>query len=254
MHNSVPLHTLVRFLNKKLNTRGIPDISKNGLQVSGKKQIQCVGFCVDACLKTFELAKRAKADLIISHHGLIWKAKKDLTGLKNKRINFLKRNKINFYASHLPLDVNFKYGNNIQIANMLELTDLKKFGSYHGLKIGYYGRLSTTCSIKNLTTLIEKKLKTKCICLNFGKKKISTIGIVSGGGSFSLAEASRKNIDCLITGETSHQIYHEAEDLKQNLIFAGHYATETAGLKALMLLIKKEFKLKTVFIDSPTGL
>ncbi|MFH1654079.1 MAG: Nif3-like dinuclear metal center hexameric protein [Pseudomonadota bacterium] len=246
------INSIVKFLNKTLRVRSIKDSSRNGLQVRCNKRIRKIGFAVDASLSTFKKAKAANVDLIIVHHGILWKGFRDKTGLIKRWIMFLQKNKISLYACHLPLDMHEKYGNNIQLAQLLDLAKIKKFGRYHGKSIGYQGELQTPLTIDALAKKINRKIKSKCINLAFGKRKIKMIGIVSGGGSSAFTEAFQKNLDCFITGEASHMLYHAAKDLHQNVILAGHYETETVGVKALIPLIESHFGISTLFIDNPT--
>lgn len=245
----VKLNTIVRFLNKELNVRKIKDSSRNGLQVRGKAEIKRIAFCVDACMELFEKAKQKKCDLVVVHHGLLWKGKKKDV----KRINFLKKNKTSLYGCHLPLDLNEKYGNNIEICRVLGLSRIKKFGRYKGVNIGYAGELEAV-NFNSLIKRLNKSLKTKCKYLKFGKNKIKRIGVVSGGGADTISEAIEKKLDCLLTGEYSHGRYHQAKEGKINIIAAGHYKTEIFGVKALIGLLKQKFNIETVFIDIPTGL
>ena len=113
------------------------------------------------------------------------------------------------------------------------------------------GKFKQEIEIEKLKKIIEDKLNTRCTVLNFGRDKIKTLGIVSGGGSDSLSEAVNKKIDCLLIGEAPHAKYHETKEEHMNLILAGHYETETVGVKALMPVLEKKFGIKTVFIDAP---
>lgn len=249
----VKLNTIIRFLNKELNVKRIPDSSKNGLQVRGKTEVKRVGFGVDACMELFERAKDKKCDLIIVHHGLLWKGypKTDIT---QNRINFLKKTKMSIYGVHLPLDLHKVYGNNAEICRLLDVKRLRKFGMYHGVNTGYSGEFGKLVNLNSLIKKINVKLNVKCNTLRFGKNKIKTIGVVSGGGASALNEAISKRLDCFLTGEIIHASYHFAKEGKINLLEAGHYKTETLGVKALMRLLKEKFKIETVFIDIPTGL
>ena len=246
------LPTIVRFLNQILNTRSISDTSRNGLQVKGVKGIRKIGFAVDACLSTFQKAKKLGVDLLIVHHGLYWKGQRDKTGVVRDRVRFLKKNKMSLYASHLPLDLHEKYGNNIELARLLDLREIKKFGKYHGMAIGFQGRFFKAVSLRSVARKLDKKIGSKSLLFLFGRKKIRTIGIVSGGGASALVEAYKKRLDCFITGEAPHHVYHEAKDRRQNVILAGHYETETVGVKALMPLLRKKFGVKTVFVKNRT--
>ncbi len=250
------LKEVVEFLDKELRIKKIPDKSKNGLQVNAAScEIKKIGFTVDACLTTFEKAKKQQLDLLIVHHGLIWKREKGKyhLALKKKRINFLKTNRISLYAAHLPLDMHEKYGNNILLAKLLKLTKIKKFGNYHGINISYEGNLEKQTTLHKIKAILNKKLKTKCIVVEAKKTKIKSIGILSGRGTSVIAEAVKKKIDCFLTGEIDHEEAAGARDSNLNILSAGHYATETLGVKVLMPVLKQKFKVKTILIEDSTG-
>jgi putative NIF3 family GTP cyclohydrolase 1 type 2 len=96
-------------------------------------------------------------------------------------------------------------------------------------------------------------LDTKATVIGFGKK-VKNIGVVSGGGWSAIYDAEKLGIDTLLVGEPSHSAYTLAEEMKVNLIFAGHYATETLGVRAVGDMLQRKFGLLTEFIDHPTGL
>jgi dinuclear metal center YbgI/SA1388 family protein len=246
------LNTIVRFLDKELSIRKIKDSSKNGLQVRGNSEVKKIAFGVDACMELFEKAKKAGCDLVVVHHGLLWKGKK-ANDILRKRMGFLKKNKISLYAAHLPLDLHQKYGNNIELCRILKLKNVRKFGKYHGINIGYAGDTEKPISLTDLSRKISIELGTKCNYMKFGKNFIRRIGIVSGGGADAIPEAAKKT-DCLLTGEYKHSSYHTAKELGINVLAAGHYKSETLGVKALMPLLKQKFNIGTIFIDIPTGM
>jgi dinuclear metal center YbgI/SA1388 family protein len=243
------LNSIVKFLNRELKVKSIKDKSKNGLQVRASENINKVGLATDACMDVFKKAKKLKCDLVIAHHGLFWKNLRDVSNVTKYRVRFLKKNKISVYASHLPLDKHIKYGNNAEIFRLLNAKPKELFGG-----VGYLGYLEEARSLDSIVKELNKKLDTKCKVLKFGKSKIKKIAVVSGYGAPDVLEAIKKKADLFITGETSHGYYDDAEEGRMNVIFAGHYKTETLGVKALSPLLKKKFGLKTVFIDSPTGL
>jgi putative NIF3 family GTP cyclohydrolase 1 type 2 len=80
------------------------------------------------------------------------------------------------------------------------------------------------------------------------------MAIVSGFGADRAAEAKRLGADTLLTGETSHANYYAASDYDLNVIFAGHYATETVGVQALGGHLANRFDLATRFFDFPTAM
>jgi dinuclear metal center YbgI/SA1388 family protein len=246
------LNTLIKFLNKELKVSKIKDSSKNGLQARGKSEVRKIAFGVDACMELFKKAKAKKCDLVIVHHGLLWKPQKREELLK-KRISFLKKNKISMYAAHAPLDSHPTLGNNAQLAKILDAKLNKKFGYADDVWWGYSGTIKPT-TINKIKNIYDKKLKTKSRLLNFGNKKIQKIGFCSGGGSFVIPETKKQGLDILITGEIKHGNYHTTKELAINVIAAGHYATETLGVKALAEPLKQKFKINTEFIDVPTRL
>ena len=250
------LKQITMYLNKELKINSFKESSKNGLLVKASGNITKIGFCVDPCMESFQKAKKFGCELLITHHSIIRKGVRD--ELREKRISFLKNNMISLYSLHQPLDINPKYGNNIIIARHLGLYLIKMFGKEKSGYWGYQGRLrkplSTNTILAKINAILPLYIVRKPIILNFGRNKNKNIAIITGSGSFALTEAKRNNIDLLITGEIKHSTYHEAKELGINIIAAGHYNTETLGVKTLQKLLSDKFKVKTVFIDCPTGL
>lgn len=245
----IKLNTIVRFLNKELKINKIKDSSKNGLQVKAKPYVKKIGFAVDGCLSTFKKARRSNVDLLIVHHGIKWKPQK-YKEITKKRENFLKKNKISLYAAHLPLDAHCEYGNNIGLARILKLKRPIKFARYHGFKIGYKGFFKKPKTLAQISKILNSSLSTKSRIFPCGKKIIKLVGIVSGGGEDAIEECVENKIDCLVLGEIPLNAYHRAGDFGLSVIAAGHYTTETIGVKLLQNLLKEKFNIKTVFIEN----
>jgi dinuclear metal center YbgI/SA1388 family protein len=246
------IKNITGFLNRTLRVRNIKDSSVNGLQVRSRKAgpIRKVGFAVDACISTFEKAKKLGVDILVVHHGIKWRPQKD-RDLEAKRAAYLKRSNIALYAVHLPLDLHKEQGNNIQLCRLLDVQGPRKFGKYHGIKIGYAGRFKKPIRLNSIAAVVNKKLNTDCRVFGFGKDRIRSIGIVSGGGGSILKEACTLSLECFLVGEIDLAVYNAAKDLGMNLLVAGHYATETVGVRALMPIVKNAFGVETVFIKDP---
>lgn len=252
------LKNIVEFLNNYLKIRDIKDASRNGLQVKGRSEISKIAFTENASLDTFKMALKEKADLIIVHHGIFWKTKykksPSFDKITRRRIKFLTENNISLYASHLPLDRHKTIGNNSQLLKLLGAEIKSPFAKSGKKFVGWIGKFKSPVPLAKIVKTLNKHLKTKCKTLPFGPHRIKTIAVCSGGGGPSIFyEALGKKIDLYLTGEIS-EVYTSAKDAKLNVIFAGHYATETVGLKALIEAVKKKFRVKTIFIDDPTGL
>ncbi len=231
------------------------DSSMNGLQVACQKpKITRVAFAVDACLQSFQKAAQDGADLLVVHHGLFWGQPLALTGGHYQRLKTLLQADIGLFASHLPLDAHPECGNNVVMAQALGLGELKPFGTYHGVKIGFSGRLSTPLTLDRVCEILWGGRDQTLQILPFGKAEISTIGIVSGGATSEVREAIAEGLDLYITGDADHTIYHEAYEAGIHVISGGHYATETWGVRRLAQVMTSETGLSTVFLDSPTGL
>ena len=247
------LKNLVAELNKYLKVEEIEDKSQNGLQVEGKHQVKKVSFAVDACQDSFKKAVESNSNLLIVHHGLFWSEPKLLVGNHLKRIKFLIENELSLYACHLPLDLHPEIGNNIQIIKILGLTPENKFGNYHGTLIGYTGYYEDEMNLDDFIHKVQEKFNTKPVFFKFGGNMVKKVAVISGGGADLITQIEDTEVDTFFTGEPKHEIYRYTKEIKKNIIFAGHYATETLGVKALQKYIKDRFNLDTHFIDLPTG-
>ncbi len=247
------LEEVVRFLDDFLGIEEWEDKSNNGLQVEGRSDVEKVAFAVDACMEAFEKAREIGADMVVVHHGLIWGGIDYVRGVTKKRLKFLLDNEISLYAAHLPLDAHPRVGNNVQLLRLLEIEPEGQFGVYKGKPIGFYGRFESPKKLEEIVKAL-RGLNDHLVVLSFGRKDVRNVGAVSGRGSFALAEAVELGLDLFVTGEVDHSAYHLAKESGINVIFAGHYATETLGLKSLMNVVGEELELDVEFIDVPTGL
>jgi dinuclear metal center YbgI/SA1388 family protein len=246
---------IVSYLDRYLNTQPVKDTSWNGLQFEGAKTVKKIAFSVDAGVEVFEQAVEEKAGMLIVHHGMYWKyTDPSVNGVNKKRLDILYKNNISLYACHLPLDMHKKVGNNAEILRLIGARISGEFGLYDGASISFTGHYKKPATLQSVTKKLEKAFNIKCTVLPFGPEKIKSVGVVSGGAGHScVGEAIERRLDLYITGEEL-EVYHMAKDAGINIIFAGHNATETTGIKALQKHIGKKLKVKTVFIDVPTGL
>lgn len=237
---------IVNFLDQVLEVREVKDpYCPNGLQVEGCEEVKRIGFAVDACQQTFEALK--DCHMIVTHHGLFWPSVKSIKGAMRRSLGLLFQNNINLYPVHLPLDVHAEYGNNVQLIRALGWQEEERFD-----QVGWTARGPST-TVEAVKEKLEAVLKSPVRLLDFGADEVSSLAVSSGGGSIGLLySAVAAGADLLITGEASHPIYHAARELGLNVILAGHYATETWGVRALMPLLEREFGVETRFVDFPT--
>jgi dinuclear metal center YbgI/SA1388 family protein len=245
---------LVTYLDTYLQIKTIEDSSNNGLQVEGANEVTCLAFAVDASLAAFEEARAAGAHMLIVHHGLFWSTPLMVVGIHRSRLQVLLEADVSLYASHLPLDFHPEVGNNATLARWLGLEKSAPFGEYKGQPAGIAGSLPETVSLDPFVGQVERSLGEPVIQVwPFGSDSIQRVGIISGAAGQLVGEAAEAGVDVFLTGEVNHSIYHEARELGLNVIYGGHYATETAGLKSLEEHLSTRFHLETVFLDLPTG-
>jgi len=247
------LKKIVKYLDKYLEIEEIEDKSWNGLQVEGKKEVNKVVSSVTAGVDVFEKAKKENPDLILVHHGIFWKnSNPSIRDWYKERVLSLLKKDISLYVSHLPLDRHPVVGNNAQILKVLKVEVKEEMSERKGKNIGWIGECEEK-PLKEIVDKINEEISTKSTVLDYGKKKVKRIGVVSGGAPYDIFEAIDKEVDLFITGDAA-DITEVAKDAKINVIFAGHYATETLGVKALNSLLKNKFNIETSFVDVPTNL
>lgn len=248
------LAQLVQHCDTLLQTATIGDYdgAANGFQLENSGIVTRIAATVDASLATVQLAIAAKADLLIVHHGLFWSPSHPWTGKKYELLRALIENNIAVYSSHLPLDAHPKLGNNARLAAALGLKKMHPFFPSHGQPIG----LQTTANISRdeLTQRLNHATGAKPRLIPGGPKLCRRIGIVTGGAGGEIKTAAAAGVDTFITGEGPHWTYALAEELGLNVLYGGHYATETFGVKALAAHLSKKFRVPWTFLDHPTGL
>jgi len=249
------LDKIVTFLDHFLEIETIKDSSWNGLQYQGNRDIRKILFAADAGIETFERGAALRADLIVVHHGVFWKSMNPcLAGFLKKRLEVLWRHEISLYAAHLPLDRHRVVGNNAQLLKHLGAAIRSGFCEVDGKSIGWIGEVKHPVRMETIERRLARHLNAHCTVLPFGAKSVRTVAVVSGAGGLSgFHEAVAAGVDLYLTGEIS-DVYHAAKDTPINVIFGGHHATETLGVKALATVVKRKFKVETIFLDIPTGL
>lgn len=245
---------LAGFLDETLDIGNFKDVSNNGLQIENSGEVSRVAVGVDASLRGFRAAVEAGADLMVCHHGLSWgDSLKRITGLNYQLVSYAVAHNLAVYAAHLPLDAHPVYGNNAQLCKLLGVGHKKPAFGYHGNDIGFVGTLARPMSFEAFCGLVRERISPTAQALAFGKKTVRTIGVVSGGACEMLDQAVALGCDAYLTGEPGLIGYTLAENLGANALFAGHYATETWGVKALGKLIAGKFKLPVAEIDFKIG-
>lgn len=248
------LKELVQYCDRTLRIAEVNDYdgASNGLQVENRGIVTGIAAAVDASLSTIKLAVAAGADLLLVHHGLFWGPRHPWTGRNYEILRFLLDHNLAIYSSHLPLDLHPTLGNNARLCAALGLRPCQPFFFDRNQHLGLQSR--ARLSLKELAQRLEGAVGTKPIVVPGGPAVCRRIGVVTGGAGSEVKRAAREGVDTFITGEGPHWSYALAEELGINVLYGGHYATETFGVKALAESLSKKFKLPWQFVDYPTGL
>jgi dinuclear metal center YbgI/SA1388 family protein len=239
-------------LDRLLERARFDDYGPNGLQVPGAAEVTTVATGVSAHLELFERAAAEQAQLLLVHHGIFWGSNIGPIDVQLKRrLKVLFDADLALAAYHLPLDAHPKLGNNALIARALGARKIEPFALHHGEPIGFVATLDGDVGATDLFTRVRELTAREPLVFDAGPATVRRIAIVSGGGADYLADAAAAGADALLTGEVAERDMAQAREHGLHLIAAGHYATETFGVKALGEHLAERFGIRHVFIDVP---
>lgn len=250
----VPTTEVAAYLDGYLDVGAIRDWkgAMNGLQVANSGSVQRIAAAVDASEQTIAGAVERGCDLLLVHHGLFWPGSRPVTGSRYRRLRSLMTADVAVYSAHLPLDVHPEIGNNVLLARSVGLEPDGTFARHEGRDIG----VTASCdrSRADLVSVLEVELGGAVRLIAGGPERVRRVGVLTGSGGGALADAIEAGLDTLITGEGSHHTYIDAMEEGVNLLYGGHYATETKGVRALAAHVAERFRLEWDFVDAPTGM
>jgi dinuclear metal center YbgI/SA1388 family protein len=236
-----------------LEPQRFEDYCVNGLQVPGPDEASLIATAVSANAETFERAAQENVDLLLVHHGLFWgPGVRTIDAPLKRRLELLFEAGVALAAYHLPLDAHPELGNNALIARGLGAERTEPFGAHHGNTIGFLATLpGAGLPIAELVKRIAELTRRAPLALDGGPPLVSRVAIVSGAGSDYVAEAAAAGAQALLTGEAAERVTASARELGVHVIVAGHYATETFGIRALGERLAGRFGLEQLFLDVP---
>jgi dinuclear metal center YbgI/SA1388 family protein len=259
----VALGEIVSYLDSYLRVTDVPDERNavNGLQVENGGSVGSIVAAVDASQATIDgvaAGADGESPLLLVHHGLFWEGNVPLTGRRYRRITALLEQDIALYSAHIPLDLHPEVGNNVVLAERLGIEVEGWFGDYRGAPIGVWGHAPPRLAVRDsLLFEVNHALGAAAAGARLiagGPEVVGRIGIITGSAGNMIAAARDAGLDTFITGEGPHHSYFDAMEWGVNLLFAGHYATETLGVQALASHLAERFGLEWEFHDHPTGL
>jgi dinuclear metal center YbgI/SA1388 family protein len=249
------LETIVGTLDGLLKTASITDYpgAVNGLQISNSGSVRRIVAAVDACEEVISAASKVRGTLLLVHHGLFWQGVQTVTGTFYRKIKAAMEGDLALYSSHLPLDLHPKLGNNVLLAKSLGLRNLKPALELKGQPAGVIGT-TPPVSRNDFSETLSRAVGGSVHVAPGGPGTIRNVLVVTGGAGSEVSRAAGLGVDAFVTGEGPHWSYTAAEEEGINLFYAGHYATETFGVKALASHLSSKTGLPWSFLDHPTGL
>ena len=251
---------LAACIDRLLDSVSCPDYPNalNGLQISNLKPVTRIAAAVDFSTRSIEGAVKSGANFLIVHHGMFWGGLERLVDVSYRRLRLLIDHDIAVYSSHLPLDRHPSLGNNVLLARQLGLEPSGSFARHGEIFIGVSGvadvetatlqaraqEFTRSCGGEIRATTIARGRHTRRWAICTG----------AGASAETLEEATHMGVDTMIVGEGPHWTAIAAEERGLAIIYAGHYATETLGVRALAQHLGEKFHLPWSFVEAPTGL
>jgi dinuclear metal center YbgI/SA1388 family protein len=247
------LTSIVTALDERLRPHDYEDLGPNGLQVPGGDEVTKVVTGVSAQRELIERALSEAAELVLVHHGLFWDfLPTGLSPVLAERLRPLFKHDVALAAYHLPLDAHPEVGNNAILAERLGCERHEPFGTYRGQTIGRAGTLpGDGIPAADLFARVREITARVPTVFDAGPERVRRIGIVSGAGADSLPEAIALGLDAFLTGEPREHVMADAREAGIHFIAAGHYATETFGVRALGNWLAERFGIEHVWVDIP---
>ena len=252
------LRDILAEADRLLEPERFEDYCVNGVQVpgdgDGTQEVQRIATGVSAHTELFELAVKEAAQLLLVHHGIFWgPGVRSIDPQLKRRLRLLFDADMTLAAYHLPLDAHPELGNNALLAKHLGATNVEPFAAHHDQPIGFVATLPTDEGVNaaELFGAVARITSREPLVFDAGGSRIRRVAIVSGAGADYLGAAAAANADALLTGEAPERAMAEARELGIHLIAAGHYATETFGIRALGDHLAERFGLAHVFLDVP---
>jgi dinuclear metal center YbgI/SA1388 family protein len=258
--NGVPLATIAAHLDALLRVREIPDYSPalNGVQVEHRGPVTKIAAAVDTSARTIRGAVDAGANMLLVHHGLFWAGLQPLTGRHYSRVRLLLDHEMALYSAHLPLDTHPTFGNSLLLSKEIGLQAGAGFARHETIDCGVRGTsdLATAELVSRLNVFAGSHGGAAITSSIPPGRRTRHWAICSGAGVNvdTLREAAELGIDTLITGEGPHWSAVDAEERGLVIVYAGHYATETLGVRALAEHLSATFNVPWTFVAAPTGL
>lgn len=211
------------------------------------KEIQKIHIALDATDEAIEEAIANGADMLLTHHPMIFKGMKRVTqeDFIGRRIIRLIQNDMVYYAMHTNFDVMGMADLaadylGISDTRVLEITSVSETGEEG---IGRYGSLKKEMTVRECCEEVKQAFSLENVKV-FGdlERKVKTAAISPGSGRSVISNALQAGVDVLITGDIDHHEGIDAVAQKLTVIDAGHYGVEHIFIPYMEQYLKREAK------------
>jgi dinuclear metal center YbgI/SA1388 family protein len=239
---------IIAFCDELLDVASYPDYGPMGLQVEGAAEVRKIVCAVSPSRELFERAAEAGAQMVLVHHGLLWdKDPRRIGPVQRERLRALFDADLSLVAYHLALDAHPEVGNNALLCDELGIERDRPFAD----GLGFGGHLRDPVPVSDLAERVQERLERMPLVFSYGPELVERVAVCSGGGARYLADAAAEGYDCFVTGEAEEPTKHAAKEAGVHFVAAGHYATETLGVRALAARIGERFDIAWDFVDLP---
>jgi len=239
---------ILEYAAELLDLDSFRDYGPQGMQVAGAEDVSRIVCAVSSSLELFERAAAAGAQLVIVHHGLFWDGEPRVIDARmRRRLEALFEADLTLAGYHLALDAHPEVGNNALLAGLLGCERHEAFA-----KIGRLGEFAGDgIAAGDLLARVREVTQREPLVFDAGPERVRRIGIVSGSASKLLPQAVELGLDAFLTGEPAENVMADAREAGIHFIAAGHYATETFGVRRLGELLAEHFGIVHQFVDIP---
>ena len=215
--------------------------------------------CLDVNEQIVDEAIEKGCNLIVSHHPLLFRGLKQISGADYVQRCVIKalKNDIVVVSMHTNLD-NAQGGVNWKIAEKLGLENCEFFAqkTVDGLEAGsgVVGNLPSEMDARAFIELVKKQFGVQCAqCNQLLQRPIRKVAICGGAGDFLLDDALAQGADAFITGEMHYHQYFGYEQRIQICVI-GHYQSEQYTSEIFRDIIAKECPgVRTVIAETSTN-
>ena len=212
------------------------------------REVNRAAVVLDLNKETLEQAISLEADLIITHHPVIFKAQK--TFLSDCLPYKLAENSISLIATHTPFD-SADGGVNDILCDLLELTRVEVLStamSENLLRVGFTDRTSP----EEFARFVSRQLGADVRFCD-GGKEIETVAVCSGSGADFASEVAESGIDAFVTGDARYHEFLDAKEAGLTLVAAGHFETENPAMAILAGKLRGRFSETDIIVLSETN-